>query len=157
MKNRIVTAAINLMSGLLFLIGPYTIFKVCPTEEMVMTCHWSVRAEAGIGILLIISAMAVEVLAMVGLENALFSYPSRLSGGELRRIAIARALMLKPKLLLADEPTSNLDTENTFKVMELFRNINEEGTAVLISTHDEKILPFCKSIYRMEKGKLVLV
>lgn len=100
---------------------------------------------------------AVEVLAMVGLENVLFSYPSRLSGGELRRIAIARALMLKPKLLLADEPTSNLDTENAFKVMELFRNINEEGTAVLISTHDEKVLPFCKSIYRMEKGKLVLV
>lgn len=57
MKNRIVTAAIDLISGLLFLIGPYTIFKVCPTEEMVMTCHWSVRAEAGIGILLIISAI----------------------------------------------------------------------------------------------------
>lgn len=57
MKNRIATAVINLISGLLFLIGPYTIFKVCPTEEMVMTCHWSVRAEAGIGILLIISAI----------------------------------------------------------------------------------------------------
>lgn len=98
-----------------------------------------------------------EVLELVGLYGAVSSYPDRLSGGELRRIAIARALIQKPRILIADEPTSNLDTANAIKVMELFRKINEEGTALLISTHDERFLPYSKSIYRMEMGNLVLL
>lgn len=97
---------------------------------------------------------AKEVLELTGLGNTILSYPDRLSGGELRRISIARALMNKPGTLIADEPTSNLDTENAVKVMELFKTINEEGTAIVISTHDERFLPYGKSIYRMDRGKL---
>lgn len=100
---------------------------------------------------------AEEVLELTGLSNTILSYPDRLSGGELRRISIARALMNKPGILIADEPTSNLDTENAIKVMELFKTINEEGTAIVISTHDERFLPYGKSIYRMDRGKLSML
>ncbi|SHO45958.1 ABC transporter ATP-binding protein [Anaerocolumna xylanovorans] len=100
---------------------------------------------------------AKEVLELVGLTNTIASYPDRLSGGELRRISIARALMNNPGIIIADEPTSNLDTDNAIKVMELFKTINEEGTAIVISTHDERFLPYSKSIYRMDRGKLSLL
>lgn len=97
---------------------------------------------------------AEEVLKLVGLLEAMNSYPARLSGGEIRRAAIARALMLKPQILIADEPTSNLDRENASKVMELFKAINDDGTTVVISTHDESFLTLSDSVYRMNKGIL---
>ncbi len=100
---------------------------------------------------------AEEVLKLVGLLEAMNSYPARLSGGEIRRAAIARALMLKPQILIADEPTSNLDRENASKVMELFKAINDEGTTVVISTHDESFLTLSDSVYRMNKGILKVV
>jgi ABC-type lipoprotein export system ATPase subunit len=97
---------------------------------------------------------AEEVLKLVGLLELMNAYPARLSGGEIKRVAIARALMLKPRILIADEPTSNLDRENACKVMELFGAINNDGTTVLISTHDESFLPLSDSVYRMNKGIL---
>ncbi len=100
---------------------------------------------------------AEEVLKLVGLLEAMNSYPARLSGGEIRRAAIARALMLKPQILIADEPTSNLDRENASKVMELFKAINDDGTTVVISTHDESFLTLSDSVYRMNKGILKVV
>jgi ABC-type lipoprotein export system ATPase subunit len=100
---------------------------------------------------------AEEVLKLVGLLEAMNSYPARLSGGEIRRVAIARALMLKPQILIADEPTSNLDRENASKVMELFKAINDDGTTVVISTHDESFLTLSDSVYRMNKGILKVV
>jgi len=100
---------------------------------------------------------AEEVLKLVGLLEAMNSYSARLSGGEIRRAAIARALMLKPQILIADEPTSNLDRENASKVMELFKAINDEGTTVVISTHDESFLTLSDSVYRMNKGILKVV
>lgn len=95
---------------------------------------------------------AEEVLRLVGLTETILSYPGRLSGGESRRIALARALMLRPQVLIADEPTSNLDQENVRRVIDLFKAINDDGTTVLVSTHDESFLKLSDSIYKMNKG-----
>ena len=80
--------------------------------------------------------------------------PKNLSGGELKRMLIARALMNDPKLLIADEPTANLDAETAVGVMQTIKDINKLGTAVLIVTHDSNILdPLCTT-YRMDLGTL---
>ena len=81
-------------------------------------------------------------------------YPSSLSGGELRRVSIIRALINDPEIIIADEPTSNLDLENSRIVMELLKGISQENKAVLISTHDLEILDYTNKIYCMENGVL---
>lgn len=97
---------------------------------------------------------AEELLAQVGIAHLADSYPSRLSGGELRRVAIARALMNNPSVLLADEPTSDLDAENTGGIISLFRRIADRGTAILLVTHDLDTTRCSDAIYRMEAGIL---
>ena len=90
----------------------------------------------------------------LGLEHLAKSYPKELSGGEIRRIIIARALMTDPKILIADEPTSDLDIEATKEVMDLLKKINEEGTTVLIVTHELDTLKYGKKVYTMSEGVL---
>lgn len=90
----------------------------------------------------------------LGLEHLAKSYPKELSGGELRRIIIARALMTEPKILIADEPTSDLDIEATKEVMDLLKKINEKGTTVLVVTHELDILKYGKKVYTMSEGIL---
>ena len=90
----------------------------------------------------------------LGLEHLAKSYPKELSGGELRRIIIARALMTDPKILIADEPTSDLDIEATKEVMDLLKKINEKGTTVLIVTHELDTLKYGKKVYTMSEGVL---
>ena len=90
----------------------------------------------------------------LGLEHLAKSYPKELSGGELRRIIIARALMTEPKILIADEPTSDLDIEATKEVMDLLKKINEKGTTVLIVTHELDTLKYGKKVYTMSEGVL---
>ena len=90
----------------------------------------------------------------LGLEHLAKSYPKELSGGELRRIIIARALMTEPKILIADEPTSDLDIEATKEVMDLLKKINEKGTSILIVTHELETLKYGKKVYTMSEGVL---
>lgn len=90
----------------------------------------------------------------LGLENLAKSYPKELSGGELRRIIIVRALMTNPKILIADEPTSDLDIEATKEVMELLKKVNEKGTTILVVTHELDTLKYGKKIYTMSEGVL---
>lgn len=78
----------------------------------------------------------IEVLDSVGLATKSHKFPHELSGGEQQRVAIARALLNKPELILADEPTGNLDPDTSVEIMSLLRNINEQGTSVLMATHD---------------------
>lgn len=81
-----------------------------------------------------------KVIKMVGLENKEYSLPSELSGGEMQRVAIARSLMHQPKILLADEPTGNLDPENAWRVIDLLVKINKLGTTVILATHNQEIV-----------------
>lgn len=98
-------------------------------------------------------ARIIEVLEQVGLPDKTRHMPYELSGGEQQRVCIARALLNKPRLLLADEPTANLDADNGVKVMELLNSIREQGTAVVMSTHNE-LWPhqFPGTVWRCREG-----
>lgn len=93
----------------------------------------------------------LEQMEISHLENA---YPSKLSGGELRRVAIARALTNSPKLLLADEPTSDLDKKSTLEIMKLFQNISDNGTAIIMVTHELDTIGFGNRVLQMDEGNL---
>ncbi|MEQ9714524.1 MAG: ABC transporter ATP-binding protein [Candidatus Asgardarchaeum sp.] len=101
---------------------------------------------------------AIELLTQVGLRDKMYAFPSVLSGGEQQRVAIARALSNKPKLILADEPTGNLDEKNAENVFKLLRELNDEiGITVLVATHDVSLATkFAKSIVRISNKKLIL-
>ena len=93
------------------------------------------------------------ILSMVGLAAKYRSYPKQLSGGEQQRVAIARALINKPKILLADEPTGNLDANNAWEIMKLMEEINEHGTTVVVVTHNLEIVKAMnKRVVTMQKG-----
>ena len=97
-----------------------------------------------------------EILRFLGLEEKRFHYPDQLSGGQQQRVAIARSLMTSPKLLLADEPTGNLDPKNSFEIMKLLEEINERGTTVLVVTHNREIVnAFKKRVITMKKGVII--
>jgi len=99
---------------------------------------------------------ARALLAEFGLQERLDHKPDQLSGGEAQRVAIARALITNPKIILADEPTGNLDRDTGTHVMELLQRINRErGVTVLVVTHDEKAAAFAQRVIRIEKGELV--
>jgi putative ABC transport system ATP-binding protein len=96
------------------------------------------------------------LLAEFGLQERLDHKPDQLSGGEAQRVAIARALINNPKIILADEPTGNLDRDTGTHVMELLQRINRDrGVTVLMVTHDEKAAAFAQRVIRIEKGELV--
>ena len=98
---------------------------------------------------------AFQVLKWVGLQHRINAYPSDLSGGEQQRIAIARALVNEPALILADEPTGNLDPDLSLDIMNLFRDINARGTTVLVATHDrEMIRRVGRRAITLEHGRL---
>ena len=96
----------------------------------------------------------LEVSKKLGITDLLDEYPSELSGGEMRRATIARAVINRPSLIIADEPTGSLDSENTFKVMEIFKTIASEGTAVIVVTHQKETLGYASRVYGMEQGSL---
>lgn len=98
---------------------------------------------------------AVRILDSVGLKDVANAYPTSLSGGEQRRVAIARALMQNPKIIIADEPTSNLDYENGINVMESLKKVAGYGVSVLISTHEKEFYHYFDRLYKMEKGCIV--
>ena len=99
---------------------------------------------------------AKELLDRFGLKNRLNNLPSQLSGGEQQRVAIARAIAMKPKLILADEPTGNLDSENSQMIADiLFKYIKEEGSSLIMVTHDPKLANKAKRKIKIKDGKIV--
>ena len=97
-----------------------------------------------------------QMLSMVGLAAKYRSYPKELSGGEQQRVAIARALVNEPAILLADEPTGNLDNNNAWEIMKLLEEINERGTTVVVVTHNMEIVKVMKKrVITMKKGVVV--
>lgn len=99
-------------------------------------------------------AYAMHLLYELNIKHLAESYPKELSGGEAKKVMIARSLINKPKILIADEPTSDLDIENTKDIMEYFTKINEEGTTVLVVTHELDTIKYGKEVYTMSEGKL---
>lgn len=97
---------------------------------------------------------ALELLKQIGLEEFANEYPSNLSGGEIRRVSIVRAMINNPKIIVADEPTSNLDPENSNKVMQMLKDISKSGTTVLLSTHELEYLSYVDTVFKMEHGIL---
>lgn len=97
-----------------------------------------------------------NILKRVGLQHKMGSFPLQLSGGEQQRVAIARALVNDPTILLADEPTGNLDPENAGYIMELIRKANARGTTIMLATHDKELLQkYHYRVITLEKGKIV--
>lgn len=96
-----------------------------------------------------------EMLENVGIASLKNVYPNELSGGELRRLAIARALIRKPAVILADEPTGDLDDENTQVVLSLLRNAADNGASVLLVTHEREAAAYADRVYRMDGGVLI--
>jgi putative ABC transport system ATP-binding protein len=97
---------------------------------------------------------AEEVLTQVGLKDRMLHKPNELSGGQRQRVAIARGLVNNPSILLADEPTGNLDTKTSVEIMDLFREIHYKGNTIVLVTHEEDIAMNAKRIVRLRDGKI---
>jgi putative ABC transport system ATP-binding protein len=98
---------------------------------------------------------AIEALTHVGLGDRAEHHPSQLSGGEQQRIAIARALVNRPEVVLADEPTGNLDSRTSVELMGVFQRLNESGITLLMVTHERDIAAFCKRLIVMRDGEVI--
>ena len=94
------------------------------------------------------------LLSTLGIENLIDKYPNEISGGQRQRVAIARALINNPKVIFADEPTGNLDSNNSLKVFELFKELSEKGTTIIVATHDKNLAKMANKIYELKDGKI---
>jgi putative ABC transport system ATP-binding protein len=97
---------------------------------------------------------AADALAMVGLAERAHHYPSQMSGGQQQRVAIARALVNRPSILLADEPTGNLDSRTSVEILEILQNLNDKGLTIVLVTHEHDIAQFSKRVLVFRDGKI---
>ncbi|OQM46877.1 cell division ATP-binding protein FtsE [Anoxybacillus sp. UARK-01] len=104
----------------------------------------------------LIKKKVMEVLDLVGLKHKARFYPDELSGGEQQRVSIARSIVNSPKIVIADEPTGNLDPDNSWGIMEVFETINDRGTTIVMATHNREIVNTIKKrVIAIESGKIV--
>ena len=128
-------------------------FNLVPTltaaENVMLACEYAgMRGKAS-------REAALEALALVGLADRADHKPSELSGGEQQRVALARALVNKPEIILADEPTGNLDSERSAEVLALLRQFNREhGQTIVLVTHDQEVGEACDRVVRMRDGRI---
>jgi putative ABC transport system ATP-binding protein len=97
---------------------------------------------------------AVEALRLVGLADRMHHFPSQMSGGQQQRVAVARALVNRPSILLADEPTGNLDSRTSVDIMEVFQDLNDKGLTIVMVTHEHDIAQFAKRVMVFRDGKI---
>jgi putative ABC transport system ATP-binding protein len=103
-----------------------------------------------------IKARVLEVASMLEIDNKLKSLPNALSGGQQQRVAVARAVASKPKIILADEPTANLDSKNSIALMDMMKELNEkEGISILFASHDDYIMDNVRRVIRLNDGAIV--
>lgn len=126
-------------------------FKLLPNKTVFENVAYALEIVGASGA--DIKRQVPNVLALVNLYDRAKSYPNQLSGGELQRVAIARAVVNKPQLLLADEPTGNLDEDTAYEIMEILDNINKSGTTVLMATHAKNIVDqYQKRVIKIDNG-----
>jgi putative ABC transport system ATP-binding protein len=97
-----------------------------------------------------------ELIQTLGLSHRANHFPAQLSGGEQQRVAFARALANDPPLLLADEPTGNLDTKNGHRIIQILQDLKQRGKTIIVSTHDTEIMPLADLKFCLEEGKLAI-
>lgn len=102
-----------------------------------------------------IKRRVVAIAKTLGIEDKLKKYPYMLSGGECQRVAIARAIVSAPKIILADEPTSSLDTANKQTILQILKQLNDEGMTIIIATHDSDVAKVCSRIINLKEGEIV--
>ena len=117
-------------------------------ENIAFPMEWSRKTSAEI------EARVSELLDTLGMRHRLNHFPAQLSGGEQQRVALARALANDPPLVLADEPTGNLDAVNAQRIIDILRMLKEKGKTVIVSTHDERIIQFADQTFCLENGGL---
>lgn len=129
-------------------------FFLLPTltasENMELPAFFSRKKGAGI------ITKAKELLSLVGLKDREDHLPSQLSGGEMQRVAIARALINDPKILLADEPTGNLDSKNADTIMNIFERLNKDGLTIILVTHNMELAKRARRCIQLKDGKILL-
>src|SRR5271156_2470944 len=134
-----------------FVFQSYQLIPTLTAEENVLLPHELAGGDVKAGM-----ARARELLKSVGLEDRMDHYPVQLSGGEQQRVALARAFMVKPPILLADEPTGNLDTQNGQHVLELLISLNQrEGTTLVLVTHDSALSSRASRRITLRDGRIV--
>jgi len=122
--------------------------RTTATENVELPMLYSTYSDADI------RRLAREALCRVGLEERLSHYPSELSGGQQQRVAIARAIVNGPGVVLADEPTGNLDRKSGRQIMDLFRELNRNGSTILLITHDDAIAKLASRVVHIDNGQL---
>jgi len=123
----------------------YTVFENVEFPLLLLRMSSSARKKA-----------VLDALEWVGLTDKIKSKPKQLSGGESQRVAIARAMVKHPQMVLADEPTANLDAENSHHILKTMENLNQElNTTFLFATHDDKVINYLRRVIRLEDGKVV--
>ena len=122
--------------------------RTTATENVELPLLYSTHSDANI------RRLAREALCRVGLEERLTHYPSELSGGQQQRVAIARAIVNDPAVVLADEPTGNLDQNSGKQIMSLFRELNRNGSTILLITHDDAVASVASRVVRIDNGQL---
>ena len=125
--------------------------RTTATENVELPMLYSTRSDAEI------RKRARDALCRVGLEERLTHYPSELSGGQQQRVAIARAIVNDPAVLLADEPTGNLDQKSGRQIMDLFRELNRNGSTILLITHNDAIANMASRVVHIDNGQLIEV
>lgn len=98
---------------------------------------------------------AIKALTKVGLGDRLHHKPNEISGGQKQRVAIARAIVNEPTIIMADEPTGNLDTKSTFDIMKIFQDLNDEGATIIMVTHEPDVAKYTKRIVRFKDGEII--
>ena len=119
-------------------------------ENVIMPLHYSDRHKNSN-----FKKMGLEALDLVGLSDRIGHYPNELSGGQQQRVAIARALVTNPEIILADEPTGNLDSKTSDDIMSLLKNLNSDGKTVITITHDNEIASQAAEIIKIKDGRVL--